>query len=505
MPFTTDDESTSSAATTTATSEATDVAAAAKEGGGEVRTASITTVPDFVLVYEPFDGSLDEPNRITKRMAFIKNLQAQGCEVFEEEHNVDDRYLVFVLVTLTQDILEQIAEYVHMHVPVAVQDYPYAKYDHLQATFLGADIGAQALDVSMRPSMPFNVQHFFTGEYKVGDKDRYLFTNDDEAFTQKDRIGAAYELLKTLNFGMGAKSEIGIDRLVSDRVFLTAFPLHDGPLDEQRHEQGGGFNYTALLYDKWARWSNVLKYQPLDHIREYFGEKVAWYFAFAGYYTFCLIPLTCMGIAAYTFGTNIDWTDAVTEDICTHGDHYAMCPLCDDCPYWKLNLACSKKKLDTVFDNPMTVVYSFTLCLWALLFLQFWKRKAARLQYSWSCWENELVQLPRLKFVADAPFMEYNQITDALEPAFPWHVIRMRRMTSGVLMLFTLGGMISLSVLMVIVYRTLIGQHLIRAWGMKSAASDFATWSAAFMALCIVMIIGRLYRKICKMLTEYGE
>ena len=41
-------------------------------------------------------------------------------------------------------------------------------------------------------------------------------------------------------------------------------------------------NPRQILYEYWARWGCWYKYQPLDHIREYLGEKIGIYYGWLG-------------------------------------------------------------------------------------------------------------------------------------------------------------------------------------------------------------------------------
>jgi hypothetical protein len=130
----------------------------------------------------------------------------------------------------------------------------------------------------------------------------------------------------------------GLPYMLSEGYFDDALVLHDrtnhlltlGELvqsvgrDDMEHfeTQMDFFNYISLeknhsksgdtppidlrkeLHLKWARLSNFFKYQPLNLIRDYFGESFALYFAWIGHFIFCLIIPTLIGIIFFAIGLN---------------------------------------------------------------------------------------------------------------------------------------------------------------------------------------------------------
>jgi hypothetical protein len=46
----------------------------------------------------------------------------------------------------------------------------------------------------------------------------------------------------------------------------------------------------------------LMKFQPLDLIQKYYGTKIAFYFAWLGFYTRCLYPVSLLGIICVIYG-----------------------------------------------------------------------------------------------------------------------------------------------------------------------------------------------------------
>lgn len=53
-----------------------------------------------------------------------------------------------------------------------------------------------------------------------------------------------------------------------------------------------------------------------------------------------------------------------------------------------------------LFDHGGTVFFSLFMALWAVLFLEYWKRKNATLAYRWDCSDYEDIEVSELGWVA---------------------------------------------------------------------------------------------------------
>ena len=91
---------------------------------------------------------------------------------------------------------------------------------------------------------------------------------------------------------------------------------------------GDGEGKRDLLFHEWAALKKILKFQPLDDVRDYFGVKVALYFAWLGFYTNLLIVPSCVGVICFIYGLLSLSSHIPSQEICKN-ETTTMCPACD--------------------------------------------------------------------------------------------------------------------------------------------------------------------------------
>jgi len=163
------------------------------------------------------------------------------------------------------------------------------------------------------------------------------------------------------------------DRIVRSTTFDTggdAEALHPEELlrqpdDDELEPEIIGYFYmhftrarVKLLVDWAGSW---MKPQPLEQVRVYFGEKVALFFTFYGYFVTMLWLPALWGV-------------------------------------WLFVTQCASRPDTQSWENPYMVVYAVSLSVWAVLFTQLWKRLEATRRYEWDTLDFEDQETELLEF-----------------------------------------------------------------------------------------------------------
>uniref|UniRef100_T1J6A9 Anoctamin n=1 Tax=Strigamia maritima TaxID=126957 RepID=T1J6A9_STRMM len=195
--------------------------------------------------------------------------------------------------------------------------------------------------------------------------------NSKEFFSSLERQSIVLHLLHSLRAVVSdsvgnvkfVEGQAIIPKCVSEGIISQVLSLHKGELVEQ-------------LRLNWVR--AFFKTQPLDAVCEYFGVKIAIYFAWLGHYTSALIIPAAFGFFLW---------------IIFHGRNQ-------------------------VIDDACFVLFAFLNVLWSTLYLKSWKRYCAELTYRWGTYDdgNELLAEPRPLYTGD---LEPSKVTGRPEPCYP--------------------------------------------------------------------------------------
>ncbi|XP_041352260.1 anoctamin-1-like isoform X5 [Gigantopelta aegis] len=385
---------------------------------------------DYILAWDVKTKKQEESQQA--REIFEENLLKEGLEI---EHDLRGTESHFLKIHAPIKLLCRYADLLKIRIPMkqtlALQHIK-DKYEDWENPVKGLStrLWASIVGCFRKFLTPFQldenvlpkIKRQYTSPYSM-DKE-YLFEipkNREELFTNATRSRIVDFILKRKAFTKEEEKaySFGFKKMLADGYYSAAFPLHEG-----HWKPGSADNPRKVLFDYWANWRNFLKFQPHDHIRQYFGEKIAMYFAWLGFYTTMLVPASAVGLIVFIYGCIIMYTNTATSELCA-ADNITMCPLCDkQCPYWKLSEACTHSAASRIFDNGATVFFAVFMSLWGTLFLEFWKRRQATIQHKWDLTnfihEEEPPRPEYLATLQNHEIMKVNPITGMKEPHLPF-------------------------------------------------------------------------------------
>ncbi|XP_029318253.1 anoctamin-6 [Cottoperca gobio] len=470
---------------------------------------------DFILVYEDEDKKDFEKRhtfqrRKRRREYFEASLMKMGIEL-EATTSVINEKLLFVKVHMPWDVLCTYAEVLHIKLPIQPNDLssrpsPWRFFSCITKHFYPNE------------NLITKETEFFTAPFEKDRLEYFCVSDKDVFFTASMRSRMAYYILSRAPYEIrGSIKKFGITKLLDGGVYKAAYPLHDSRFNVKSKEEGCP-SERYLLYEEWAHPKSFYKMQPLNLIRKYYGEKIGIYFAWLGFYTIMLALAAVVGLGCFIYGYRTQETSTWSKEVCDPdiGGNIVMCPQCDkECIYWRLNSTCQASKKLCIFDNFGTLVFAVFMSIWVTLFLEFWKRYQAELEYMWDTVEFlEQEEPPRPEYEAKCIYERKNTVTGVKEKVPYTACGRCVRVSIGIGTVLFWILLILASIVAIIVYRLaaffafsakLRAQDLKELEPLKEYVTpQMATAvTASLISFVVIMILNILYERVAIWITDF--
>ncbi|KAH8270378.1 hypothetical protein KR018_009200 [Drosophila ironensis] len=489
---------------------------------------------DMVLAWEEEDLGVmteAEARRRENRRCFMENLMKEGLEVeLEDKSQSFNEKTFFLKIHLPWRLETRLAEVMNLKLPIK--------------RFITISVKPSWVSIlpnsssSSQPNSPYlqdeenvvmrNVQYWKDVWQRLTKKiqlDQQLLEgettfkaatangNPEEQFIVKDRATAFTSAQRSLmvmqvliRTPYDESDRSGIRRLLNDGTYLGCFPLHEGRYDRP-HSSGISLD-RRVLYQTWAHPSQWYKKQPLCLVRKYFGDKIALYFCWLGFYTEMLVYPAVVGTLCFIYGlaTLESEDNTPSKEICNEygTGNITLCPLCDKaCSYQRLSESCLFSRLTYLFDNPSTVFFAIFMSFWATTFLELWKRKQSVIVWEWDLHNVDMDEENRPEFETNATTFRMNPVTREKEPYMSTWNRAIRFVITGSAVLFMISVVLS-AVLGTILYRISLVSVIYGGGGffVKEHAKLFTSVTAALINLVVIMILTRIYHRMAIRLTN---
>lgn len=470
---------------------------------------------DMVLVYhEENSGVMTEleARRKEQRRVFQQNLLKEGLQLeLEPKENSFDGKTYFLKLHIPWKIKVQYAEVMNLKLPtkrfITISVKAWQSNEDVKESPKFWERWIQWVkEIHTWDTKKYPEEPSFYDSIDSGDREeRFVVKDRDTAYTPAQRSLIVMQILLRARYDENHE-KAGIRRLLADGTYLDCYSLHEGPYNKPGLN---GENLDRhLLYLIWARPSQWYKRQPLWLIRRYFGEKVALYFAWLGFYTKCLYAPAIVGLLCFMYGVgSMDGPDNVpSREICDYNiaGNITLCPICDKaCSYQKLGESCLFSKLTYLFDNPATVFFAIFMSFWATTFLELWKRRQAVIIWEWDLQNVESEEEPRPEFETTVKTFRINPVTREREPYLPVWSKALRSCATGSIVFFMICVVLG-AVLGTIISRISLVSVFYEGGGpfLQKHAKIFTSMTAALINLVIIMILTRVYHRLARWMVN---
>uniref|UniRef100_A0A915JJS9 Anoctamin n=1 Tax=Romanomermis culicivorax TaxID=13658 RepID=A0A915JJS9_ROMCU len=342
---------------------------------------------------------------------------------------------------------------------------------------------------------------------------RFAIRNRDTFFTEQQRLEIVYEILERAPIDPDRPKRRGLSALLENGTYECAYPLHDGDVNIYGHETKPTCNRQWLKLF-WASWKRCFQVQPLLQVRNYFGEKIGFYYVFMDCYTSMLIYPSLAGIVALIIGLAQYWNSDEVKALCeqhepspNHISNFWMCPICEPpaCEAWLMkHEGCFQYTWSYVIDNSWSLFLSVFIMLWAIVFLKVWRRREARVAVEW-CTEDVAEQdfTIRPNYEERALHVIQNPVTGELEPHIP---LTRRCLWIGVSLSATLLMVIfaCLCLMILVLSRIALYGALKKLTGFVANRNvECSRWLVHGLIFIVVLLLEKAYHVLAHKLTIF--
>ncbi|XP_013167004.1 PREDICTED: anoctamin-9-like isoform X2 [Papilio xuthus] len=207
-------------------------------------------------------------------------------------------------------------------------------------------------------------------------------------YSSLDRSLIVYMALLNVRFG-DRQNYIGLERLIKRKVVIDAYALHDGPY--YIPQDSTSINARQILFYNWVGITNIFTRQPLNVVHEYFGPKVALYFAYYGLYNLFLTIASIAALMTLFLAVFLNETYMnLRSPICYPTAPQIICFSCFNktptfvmCYVIKLFRFCNWYTINILVDNKYTTFFATFIILWGMFFTAYWFGREKYLNWIW--------------------------------------------------------------------------------------------------------------------------